>query len=288
MLAALAVLALFVAAVMLVGNKNRVVVTGKDHAELFRKLLPFAEAGDRRAQYSLGMLYFQGLGTDQDDRAAVEWIRRAAEKGYAPAQDQLGVLYHKGRGVERSDVVAKEWMHKAAEQGDATAQFNLAVLLDSGMTIRRDDPAARALVERISQADAPAHLKQWEQASLRDESEAIRWYEKAVAQGHRAAHINLGNMLRERDSAYQDYGRAMKLYEAVANLREEALEGQEEVLAVVFARYNIAIMYERGQKVLPNPERAKEWRCKAVAAGRRLPKMPWIVASDAKECPAAD
>ena len=39
-----------------------------------------AEGGDAQAQYQLGMMYEQGLGTDQDIRIAARWYTQAAEQ----------------------------------------------------------------------------------------------------------------------------------------------------------------------------------------------------------------
>ena len=46
---------------------------------------PLAEAGDTRAQYSLGVIYEKGLGVGKDIAKAAEWYRKAADQGYAPA-----------------------------------------------------------------------------------------------------------------------------------------------------------------------------------------------------------
>ena len=42
-----------------------------------------------------------------------------AEQGYAKAQFNLGVMYYQGDGVLRNYAKALEWYKQAAEQGDA-------------------------------------------------------------------------------------------------------------------------------------------------------------------------
>ena len=42
---------------------------------------PLAEAGDDRAQYWLGMMYYEGKGVPQDDVRAYMWLGLAAEQG---------------------------------------------------------------------------------------------------------------------------------------------------------------------------------------------------------------
>ena len=71
-----------------------------------------AELGAPDAQFELGRLLLDGLGTPPASRAdpvaAAKWFDKAAEQGHAEAQRHLGILYRQGRGVKRSDVVAEE------------------------------------------------------------------------------------------------------------------------------------------------------------------------------------
>ena len=56
-----------------------------DYAGARETWRPLAEAGDTRAQYSLGVIYEKGLGVARNIPKAVEWYRAAADQGYAPA-----------------------------------------------------------------------------------------------------------------------------------------------------------------------------------------------------------
>ncbi|MDP6706866.1 MAG: hypothetical protein QF893_11030 [Alphaproteobacteria bacterium] len=56
---------------------------------------PLAEAGDPRAQYSLGILYEQGLGMEKDLEQAKGWYERAAKADYAPAAAALRAVLAK-------------------------------------------------------------------------------------------------------------------------------------------------------------------------------------------------
>ena len=51
------------------------------HAEAVSRFRPLAEAGDDRAQYWLGIMYFEGKGVPQDDVRAYLWLSLAAEQG---------------------------------------------------------------------------------------------------------------------------------------------------------------------------------------------------------------
>ena len=86
-----------------------------------------AEQGHGAAQNSLGWMYANGRGVDQDDQEAVRWYRKAAEQGYAEAQLNLGFMYDEGPpGVPHDSAAAVSWSRIAAERGDTRAQFHLA------------------------------------------------------------------------------------------------------------------------------------------------------------------
>lgn len=80
------------------------------------------DADNPTAQTDLGLMYEAGRGVHQDDNAAVQWCRRAAEQGNALAQYRLGVSYAEGRGVDVDRTEAARWLKNAAGQGLAQAQ----------------------------------------------------------------------------------------------------------------------------------------------------------------------
>ena len=65
---------------------------------------------------------------------------QAAEQGYAKAQFNLGLIYYNGQGVRQDYTQAVQWYRKAAEQGDAKAQYNLGVMYDNGQGVRMQKP----------------------------------------------------------------------------------------------------------------------------------------------------
>ena len=64
---------------------------GLDDADerLFKVQLAMAEKGDTRAQYFLGEMHEQGLGTKQDADEAFKWYTKAAEQGDSLALRKL-------------------------------------------------------------------------------------------------------------------------------------------------------------------------------------------------------
>lgn len=104
-------------------------------AELWQ---PLAEKGDAEAQYSLGTLYAEGKGVEQNDATAFLWFQRAANQGVAAAQYNVGASYATGAGIGKSDVDAARWFRRAADQGMAFAQLNLGLLYAAGNGVPQD------------------------------------------------------------------------------------------------------------------------------------------------------
>lgn len=96
-----------------------------------------AEQGGLEAQTSLGAMYMQGLGVDQDYNRAFEWFYRAANAGYAQAQHNLGRMYAEGLAVSQDDFKAMKWFRRAADQGYAEAELSVSHMLEQGRGIKR-------------------------------------------------------------------------------------------------------------------------------------------------------
>ena len=59
----------------------------------YKALLNPAEAGDKEAQYQLGLLFYNGgMGFPQDDFSAREWLGRAAAQGHEKAAKLLAEM----------------------------------------------------------------------------------------------------------------------------------------------------------------------------------------------------
>jgi TPR repeat protein len=61
----------------------------KEYEKVFRLVFPLAATGDDQAQYTLGYLYFHGLGVEKSETQAMNWIQRAAAQGNKKAMQAL-------------------------------------------------------------------------------------------------------------------------------------------------------------------------------------------------------
>ena len=97
-----------------------------------RGLENLANAGDVQAQLALGAFYATGRGVQQDDKAAFDWILKAALAGSRDAQALVGNMYAAGRGVAVNFEEARRWYEIAAKRGDSDSQRMLGILYGRG------------------------------------------------------------------------------------------------------------------------------------------------------------
>ena len=112
----------------------------------YKKFLAAAKEGYADAQFNLGVMYEQGIGTTKNEKEAVIWYNKAAEQGNAGAQFNLGVLYENGKGTAIDYAKANKWYRKAALQGDGLAIGNLGMLYVRAQGVKENKIAGVALL----------------------------------------------------------------------------------------------------------------------------------------------
>lgn len=87
----------------------------KKYALAFKKLLPAAQKGHKKAQYRVGRCYDKGHGVTEDNQKAFQWYLKGAQQGHAKSQYQVGKCYMKGKGCTKDAAKAKSWLVKAVK-----------------------------------------------------------------------------------------------------------------------------------------------------------------------------
>ena len=118
-----------------------------DFAKALREWRPFAEQGDARAQYYLGLLYENGDGVPRDYEKAREWYEKSAAQGEANAQFYLGLMSAFGQGGPLDLAQAHMWYSLAAGNGHV------------GATVYRNDLAKQMTPTQI--AEAQKRAREW-------------------------------------------------------------------------------------------------------------------------------
>jgi len=176
-----------------------------------------ARLGNRDAQYEVGLMYANGLGTAKDLQKAIEWVSMAAQKGLAAAQYLLATRYAHGVAVPQDERAAMWWLFQAAEQGNAKAQFKLGQMLSQGHPAAGRE-AIRAAAEQ-GHAEAQFALAQALSdlaAAQTDQSEALDWLVRAAQLGLPAAQCALAERYEKGQGVAQDLKQATRLYRKAA------------------------------------------------------------------------
>lgn len=138
------------------------------------------------AQCYLAELFERGVGVPQDYCQAFHWYMNAARKEIPVAAYRLGLMYQAGRGVQKDMLQACAWLAMSADKGywpDRGIQWEK---LDSA-DAEQGDTEAQFKQGAMHDAGVPGVL-------LRDEKQALHWYERAAAQGHAEAQYRAGLM----------------------------------------------------------------------------------------------
>jgi len=106
-----------------------------------------AKAGDADAQFSLGMRYYKGDGTQRDYAAAYQWWMKAAEQGHKIAQYNLGIMNEHGESVPKSDEEAFKWYSLSAKQKYHSALNKIGEFCRDGRVLPQSDTKAFGLFE---------------------------------------------------------------------------------------------------------------------------------------------
>jgi len=190
-----------------------------DYATARNEWLPLAREGDSAAQFSLGVLYSEGLGVSADYAEAARWYTLAAKQGVIAAQFTLGVMYAQGLGVVAEPAESARWYDKAARQGDSDAQFALGLLHSQGVGVKRDQTLAvewfkQAAIGGLAVAQASLGLMyQLGQGVPQDDICAYSWFSLAAANGSNRAQAKRDalrkQMTLEQVERAQGFGRTL-------------------------------------------------------------------------------
>ncbi len=165
--------------------------------DTFNAMMVLANKGDAEAQYHVGMMYNNGIGTPQDIRQAFEWFQKSA------AHDPLGAYklgcYYAGQGgtvVARNEEEALKHKLVAAKAGYSLAQFDVAL-----------------------------HY-----AQHGNFDEAVKWLQQAAAQGDDSALYGLSQSYYDGKGVPRDLAFALGYYQLSLMMRQEELNDRNKAV----------------------------------------------------------
>jgi TPR repeat protein len=117
------------------------------HEEAFSSFQLLAAKNNRRAQFELGEMYFNGEFVPQDYVIAMDFYSAAAnvedaKDSYQDAFNKIGYLYEKGLGTAPNARQAAWHYRQGALRGNDEACCNLAYLYEHGIGVHTSNAAA--------------------------------------------------------------------------------------------------------------------------------------------------
>ena len=94
----------------------------------FENCLKSAELGLPEAQFNVGVMFEEGIGTKQSFRDSIFWYKKATQSGDKYALNNLGDMFFNGRGVPEDKYKAEYLFRIASNQGSSLADFNLSII----------------------------------------------------------------------------------------------------------------------------------------------------------------
>ena len=183
--------------------QGKAAFAAENYARAYALLLPEAQAGNAEAEYMVGEMTADGLGTDRSAQVAADWYKLSAGHGYLPAETTLGLLYLYGSGsagdpaaIAADPAKALPFLKAAADGGDKTAQYLLGDLYFQGTAVAQDYALAFAYTikaaERgvIGAAYNAGLMTARGLGTAQDPAAAYRWFALAALQHYPGAAHN--------------------------------------------------------------------------------------------------
>ena len=251
-------------------------------------LLSEAQANDPVSMHILGTYYYYGFSVQRYIFQALTWFLKASELGYSDSQYMLGMIYET-IGHEESDLSkATHYYELAAKQDHPYALYALGI---NALEAERFKDAVFYLEKAANQQYV---LAAYTLAMYYHEKEpqyplkAFEWFMVAAKQNHTEAEYYVGLYYQNAKGVPQNIEQAIQWYERAAMKENKnalyhlamILIKQERKDFVTVAKllekaakldhpnaqYNLAVMYQKGDGVEQDMQKALFWYEKAAEA----------------------
>ena len=214
-------------------NQGITAWNSEDFEKAFRIFEPIAKSGDSEAQVLVGVMLFEGRGTEQNIPASINFLKKSADQNKSEAYTYLGKVYLTSEPPNKNEAEAFQWFKKAAEIGDEEAQYYLGLIYYEGRGIVNDSLEAFKWISaaaELGNAKAQCFLAMLYHEGLgipKNYKEAKKWYTLAANQLDVDAQTNLGAMYWLGEGIEQDRSEAERLFELAA--RQGDIIGQQNL-----------------------------------------------------------
>lgn len=121
------------------------------------------QSKDAKAMYAIGMMYMDGVNTEQDYIQSREWLQKASNLGNTDAMVALAYLYTLDKRVtkfDKSNTRAKKWISMAEKEGNPRALYQLGIWYERGIVFQKDyDVAFEYFKKSAETGEVNAYVK---------------------------------------------------------------------------------------------------------------------------------
>lgn len=216
--------------------ENAEQIRDTDDVKAFILYKKAADLGDKDACYKLGMMYKEGIGTEQNINEYVRLITFAAEKRIPEANNELGHIYEEGIGIKQDLEKACEQYKWGAyncdlrrDEESAKCYMDFCRCLLNGIGVEKDPNRAAGYAKLAAQCgdiDAMfltgALFYEYRKENKSRMTEVMSWWRKAAKQGHIEAQYNLGLLYyRGKEGVNKNLKKAKEYWELAAAQGDE-------------------------------------------------------------------
>lgn len=212
----------------------------QDFQEAFKWTSKAVENGDIASNTGLGIMYVNGLGTERNEKKALDCFKKAASIGDAFACFWLGSMYFDGKDTSINEAEGFKWTQKAAEKGYVGSYIALGFCFEEGKGIGKNIDEAITWYKKAydkNVPDAPMMLCM-AYYTQKDYKEAKKWAELTINQkefafvGYRIlALLNIYGLgvPQNKDKAFELIAKALDGAKQKEGLMPNTLDAEGEV-----------------------------------------------------------
>ena len=242
------------------------------HIPRLEKLKVQATAGDRDAQYQLGLSYYSGSnGYKFNHQKAMQWLSQAAKQGHSDAQYSLGLLHSNNHATPKSQSLAKKWLKAAAKQGHIAAKLALINTAKPKLQTLKQAPTIEIKTQSDSNLPKNSLINQTVSTPIQEKIQLasmtlpektklaintglnLAFLKEDADAGDRSSQLLLGSLYEEGKQGLQK-----NLKKAARWYRKAADQGDAQ------AQYNLGLLYEEGKGMPQDYYAAAQWYQLAV------------------------
>lgn len=202
--------------------------------------LEFGKNGNEIAEYSMGFIFYNGIGQDESEKEAFQWIMKAAEYGLPAALNDMGRYYESGSENSNDINEAVKYYKLAADKGDIHGLFNLGSCYEMGKGVKQDNREAFKYYQIMASKDNAVGQYLVGVCFIngigveKDLEVGVNYISKAAEKEFHIAQDLLGRAYQEGIIINQDFKEAIRYFRLAAD--------QDLPEAI----YHLGVCYERG------------------------------------------